>query len=78
MPTATSEASKTYSLWLMPPSGSGVAQRLRAEISTLQDQAAGAAFEPHVTLIGGLQASESAIVDAARSLAASLQVRHTP
>ena len=66
---------KLYSIWLMPPQDSGVAQRLKEEIRTLQQQASGAAFEPHVTLLGGLETTEANVLDATKTLAASLQAR---
>ncbi len=59
-----------YSLWLLP---SGKAkQRLAKTIGSLSRDPGGPRFDPHLTLLGGLDGEEEAFIDATRRLAATL------
>ena len=60
-----------YSLWLLP---SGEEERRLAKaIESLSRDPGGPRFDPHLTLLGGLDGEEEAFIDAARRLAASLR-----
>ena len=59
-----------YSLWLLP---SGEEERRLAKaIESLSRDPGGPRFDPHLTLVGGLDGEEEGFIDATRRLAASL------
>jgi 2'-5' RNA ligase len=64
-------SSRVYSLWLVPAAGSSARRRLQATITEL---AAGhedaPVFEPHVTVIGGIDGERAALEETTRALAA--------
>lgn len=67
-------ATEPWSIWAMPPPGP-LAQALAAEINDLAERYLDAPrFPPHVTLIGGFDATEAEARAALHALAAKLQV----
>lgn len=63
--------SATYSLWL-EPSGD-IAYKLQERIKKLSKKHGTPVFTPHVTLLGGLDASEAELVPLANTLASSVE-----
>jgi len=59
------------SLWLVPPPA--LHDRLAATIATLASRHGTASFEPHVTLLGGLEGREETLLSKARALAERLR-----
>ncbi len=62
--------SATYSLWL-EPSGN-VAYKLQERIKKLSKEKDTPLFSPHVTLLGGLNSSETELIPLANTLASSV------
>lgn len=62
-----------YSLWLKPPDGP-TCSKLAQEIAAQAKEYSGPLFEPHVTLLGGIDGEEDAVLEKARSLAGKLKV----
>lgn len=62
----------TYSLWLEP--NGEVAYKLQERIKKLSKKYETPLFVPHVTLLGGLQASETELISLTNTLASSLHV----
>jgi len=52
-----------------------VAQQLQQQITEVREIYKAPAFEPHVTLLGGIRQSEAEVVRVAKLVAASLTVR---
>lgn len=52
--------SKGYTLWLMPKGQ--LYEKLKALIKKLANENNGPAFEPHVTLLGGIELSEEEVI----------------
>ena len=65
------EKTSGYSLWLMP--SGDVRDQLSAIIRSLSKAHNTLVFEPHVTLLGGLQEKESGIIARTKKLAEVLQ-----
>ncbi|KAL4420042.1 hypothetical protein ABPG77_007481 [Micractinium sp. CCAP 211/92] len=62
----------SYSIWVMPRGS--LADKLHAEIKGLAGRTPGApVFQPHVTLLGGIQATEADVLHRAQQLAARLK-----
>jgi 2'-5' RNA ligase len=59
------------SLWLVPPED--LRSRLASLIADLARRFRTPAFEPHVTLLGGIEAPEGSLLSRARSLAGQLR-----
>jgi 2'-5' RNA ligase len=66
----TEPRGRGFSLWLMPRGE--VRDDLAALIADLARRLETEAFEPHVTLLAGLEAPEAEVVERARALASSL------
>lgn len=62
---------ETYSLWLCPVGE--IAFSLKQHIQKLSEKHNTPAFDPHVTLLGGLQASRQELVDLTETLASSIR-----
>lgn len=59
-----------YSVWLIPDQDTDVYQRLEATINKYAQQYEDApVFEPHITVVGGIDGDESVLDDGVRSLA---------
>jgi 2'-5' RNA ligase len=63
--------SATYSLWLEPTGD--IAYKLQERIKKLSNENGTPLFSPHVTLLGGIQGSESELVPLANTLASSVR-----
>ncbi|SMO81818.1 2'-5' RNA ligase family protein [Fodinibius sediminis] len=63
-------ASSVYSLWLQP--SGDVAFRLQERINKMSEKYETPAFAPHITLLGGLELSETELISLTDTLAASL------
>lgn len=64
---------ESYSLWLMP--GEALADRLQREIDELTVRFDDAPrFQPHVTLLGGIDRPAAEVLPAAQALAKQLKV----
>lgn len=62
----------SYSIWVMPRGP--LAEKLHAEIKGLAGRTSGApVFQPHVTLLGGIHATEADVLRQAQELAARLK-----
>lgn len=61
----------TYSLWLQPHGD--IAYRLQERIKKLSKKYGTPLFEPHITLLGGLKASETELLSLTNTLASSLK-----
>lgn len=62
---------ETYSLWLRPMGD--IAFSLQQRIRKLSEKHNAPLFEPHVTLLGGLQAPEAELINITQTLGSSLQ-----
>jgi len=62
---------KGYSLWLMPPGG--LRRKLAKTICRLAEECKGPVFEPHVTLVGGIEKSEKEMVRKTAELAGKIR-----
>lgn len=62
-----------YSLWLKPAAGAPLYQKLAQEIAAQAKEHSSPAFEPHVTLLGGIDGDQDSVLATATSLAAKLQ-----
>lgn len=62
---------KTYSLWLRP--FGGIAYKLQQRIKELSEKYDTPLFKPHVTLLGGLRAGETELIQMTDTLAGSLR-----
>lgn len=67
---------QSFSLWLKPPAGSALYKKLAQEVATQAKACPSAAplFEPHVTLLGGIQGERDSVLATAKGLAAKLKV----
>jgi hypothetical protein len=63
-----------WSIWLMPSADCDTRAKVVQEMTCLQQQADGASFLPHVTLVGGIVGTEQDVVETAKKLASSLEV----
>ena len=63
-------ASSVYSLWLQP--SGDIAYRLQERINKMSQQYGTPSFAPHVTLLGGLKASETELMSLSGTLVSSL------
>lgn len=61
-----------YSLWLVPPRDDKTFEFLRGLIQELARKYETPTFDPHVTLLGGIEGEEQDIVEKTKSLASSL------
>lgn len=52
---------ETYSIWLVPERGSREYEELRSIIQNHSEKYSNTAFEPHVTVIGGLEADRETV-----------------
>jgi hypothetical protein len=68
-------SSDSYSLWLKPPVGP-LYIKLEREISAQAKEHNGPPFEPHVTLLGGIEGEQQAVLGTAKTLADKLKVRN--
>jgi hypothetical protein len=71
---AAAALSNSYSLWLSVPAGSQVGRQLRQEIATQAKAHSAPLFEPHVTLLGGIEGDAESIITKAQELAARIKV----
>lgn len=72
------EVTSVFSIWLIPSTDSSVYSRVAEEIQTLTDRYEGVPFEPHVTLVGGIQTTKSDMLKKTEELAAQVKVRQWP
>lgn len=67
----SNRSTRTYSLWLVPGTETPAHRQLRATITELADRVEDApVFEPHVTVIGGIDGERVALEETTRTLAA--------
>lgn len=62
-----------YSLWLKPPAGP-TCSKLAQEVAAQAKEFGGPSFEPHVTLLGGVDGDQDTVLEKASSLAGKLKV----
>ncbi|MDB2252219.1 2'-5' RNA ligase family protein [Halorubrum ezzemoulense] len=66
-------SNRTYSLWLVPGTETTARRQLRATITELAERYEDApVFEPHVTVIGGIDGERGALKETTRTLAARI------
>uniref|UniRef100_A0A6T0TWD5 2',3'-cyclic-nucleotide 3'-phosphodiesterase n=1 Tax=Alexandrium monilatum TaxID=311494 RepID=A0A6T0TWD5_9DINO len=74
MGEANAAAPHAYSLWLCPPEGSELSDRLAGLIKVLAERFKGPKFAPHVTLLGNApKGDEEAVREAAQQLASAIE-----
>jgi hypothetical protein len=67
----SARSNRTYSLWLVPGTEATARRQLRATITRLADRYEDApVFEPHVTVVGGIDGERGALEKTTRTLAA--------
>jgi 2'-5' RNA ligase len=67
----SARSNRTYSLWLVPGTETTARRQLRATITRLADRYEDApVFEPHVTVVGGIDGERGALEETTRTLAA--------
>lgn len=68
-----SQLSDSYSLWLKLPAGP-VYKKLEQEIAAQAKEHSSPLFEPHVTLLGGIEGDKDKVLESAKGLAEMLKV----
>ena len=69
-----SENASVFSIWLIPASEDATYRRVAEEIALLTARYEGVPFEPHVTLLGGVQTTKEDMLQKTRDLATQLKV----
>jgi hypothetical protein len=65
----SNRSNRTYSLWLVPGVETTAHRQLRARITGLAERVEDApVFEPHVTVIGGIDGERGALEETTRTL----------
>ena len=67
----SNRSNRTYSLWLVPGAETAARRQFRATITELAERHEDApVFEPHVTVVGGIDSERTALEETTRTLAA--------